>query len=473
MADHLTPLDAAFLELEDGDESSHMHVGWTLVFDPLPGGGTPGVEEVVSLMAERLDLLPRFRLRLGSPRVGRFAWPEWVDDPAFDVANHVRRASLPAPAGDAELLDWLGDFYSHRLDRAHPLWEFTLLDGLEQGRWALACKVHHCLVDGLSGALVTSVMLDPEPEPPDGSRGLLETLPPAPEGDPGIGSPLTLLARGARAGMGIAVHPSRLAGMLERSRALADFIVHDELVAAPPSSLNQEVGATRRMAALTVPLADLKEVKRSLGGTVNDVVLAACAGGLRRLLQSRGESLPAAGIRAQVPVSVREASDLLALGNRVSSLFVELPVSARTPLSRYRKTVAATDRLKAGRRGSGAEAMVDLAGLAPPVLHAIIARLSFAPRLFNVTITNVPGPQTTLYAFGAPVHRVVPLVPIFARHAVGIAVVSYAGDLTFGLNADRATVPDLDELERGIGDSLSELIELARRPDRRRAPLHA
>ena len=133
MANHLTPLDAAFLELEDGDESSHMHVGWTLVFDPLPGGGTPGTEQVVSLLEERLDLLPHFRLRLNSPRVGRLSWPEWVEDPAFDVANHVRRASLPAPGGDAELLDWLGDFYSHRLDRAHPLWEFTLLDGLEAG----------------------------------------------------------------------------------------------------------------------------------------------------------------------------------------------------------------------------------------------------------------------------------------------------------------------------------------------------
>ncbi len=471
MADHLTPLDAAFLELEDGDESSHMHVGWTLVFDPLPGGGTPGAEQLIALLAERLDLLPRFRLRLNSPRVGRMSWPEWVEDPAFELANHVRRASLPAPGGDAELLEWLGDFYSHRLDRAHPLWEITLLDGLEDRRWALACKVHHCLVDGVSGALVTSVMLDAEPEPPAGSRGLLETLPDPPTGDPGVGAPLTLVAHGARAGVGVALHPRRLAGMVERSRALVDFIVHDELVAAPPSSLNLDIGATRRMRSLTVPLADLKEVKRSLGGTVNDVVLAACAGGLRRLLRSRGEPLPAAGLRAQVPVSVREAGDLLALGNRVSSLFVDLPVSARTPLSRYRKTVAATKGLKAGRRSSGAEAMVDLAGLAPPVLHAFVARLSFAPRLFNVTITNVPGPQTQLYAFGAPVCSVVPLVPIFARHSVGIAAVSYNGKLTFGLNADRATVPDLDELRCGLEDSLSELLELARRPGRRPAPL--
>ncbi len=471
MADHLTPLDAAFLELEDGDQSSHMHVGWTLVFDPLPGGA-PGVEQLVCLLEERLALLPHFRRRLSSPRVGRVSWPEWVEDPAFDVANQVRSASLPAPGGDTELLDWLGDFYSHRLDRAHPLWEITLLDGLEEGRWALACKVHHCLVDGVSGALVTTVLLDAEREPPAGSLGLLETLPPAPEGDPG-GSPLALLARGARAGMDVALHPRRLAGMLQRSRALADFVVHDELVAAPRSSLNVDVGATRRMAAFTVPLANLKVVKNSLGGTVNDVVLAACAGGLRGLLASRGEPLPAAGIRAQVPVSVRDASELLALGNRVSSLFVDLPVDARTPLSRYRRTVSATKRLKAGRRRAGADTMVDLAGLSPPVLHALLARLSFAPRLFNVTITNVPGAQTPLYAFGARMQRAIPLVPIFARHSVGIAAVSYNGELTFGLNADRATMPDLDELERGIDEALSELVELARRQGRRPAPAHA
>ena len=472
MAQHLTPLDAAFLELEDGDESSHMHVGWTLVFDPPPHGRSPEVGELVALLEERLDLLGHFRLRLSSPRVGRLSWPEWVEDPSFDVADHVRRASLPQPGGEKELLDWLADFYSHRLDRAHPLWEITLIDGLEDGRWALACKVHHCLVDGVSGALVTSVLLDAEPEPRAGSRGVLEAAPPAPEGDLG-GSPLTLLLRGARAGVDTALHPHRLAGMLERSRALADFVLHDELVAAPQSSLNVEVGATRRMAAVTVPLADLKEVKNAFGGTVNDVVLATCAGGLRRLLRARGEPLPAAGIRAQVPVSVREASELLALGNRVSSLFVDLPVDARTPLSRYRRTVSATKRLKAGRRRAGADALVDLASLAPPVLHAVVARLSFAPRLFNVTITNVPGAQTPLYAFGARMRRAIPLVPIFARHAVGIAAVSYHGELTFGLNADRGTVPDLPELEDGIGESLSELIELARRVEPKRTSARA
>ena len=232
--------------------------------------------------------------------MGRFSWPEWVEDPSFDVANHVRRASLPEPGGDAELLDWLGDFYSHRLDRAHPLWEITLLEGLEEAALGARLQGASLLVDGISGALVTSVILDAEPKPPAGSRGLLEALPPAPEGDPGVASPLTLVARGARAASTRALHPRRLAGMFERSRALADFIVHDELVAAPPSSLNVDVGATRRLAAHTVPLAELKEVKRLLGGTVNDVVLAACAGGLRRPFR-------AAASRCRRPASARRS----------------------------------------------------------------------------------------------------------------------------------------------------------------------
>ncbi len=178
MTDHLTPLDASFLELEEGDESSHMHIGWAMVFDPLPDGGTPDVADVRELLESRLSLMPRFRRRLSEPRTGGMSWPTWVDDEAFDIATHVRHATLPAPGETAERLEWLGDFYSHRLDRAHPLWEMTLLDGLAGGRWAIAAKVHHCLVDGISGASVTGLILDTEPEPGPGSQGLAEAFEP-------------------------------------------------------------------------------------------------------------------------------------------------------------------------------------------------------------------------------------------------------------------------------------------------------
>ncbi len=224
-----------------------------------------------------------------------------------------------------------------------------------------------------------------------------------------------------------------------------------------------------------MPLEDLKQIKRELGGTVNDVVLAATAGGLRRLFEHRGEGARRgrASGRWSRSACARPARRL-ALGNRVSSLFVELPVAEPDPLLRYRKTVAAAEELKSGDQAAGTETLIELAGAAPPLIHSVVARLAFTPRLFNITITNVPGPQTTLYCLGAPMRRVVPLVPIFSGHAVGVAAVSYDGEVTFGLNADRATVPDLDVLRDGIEESLAELRRLAGSdPGPAEAPSHA
>lgn len=462
MTAHLTPLDAAFLELEEADESAHMHIGWAMVFDP-PPGGAPSLEDLRSRTADRLDLLPGFRRRLSSPRVGSFSLPSWKPDSDFDIAAHMRHATLPAPGGEAELLDWLGDFYSHRLDRARPLWETTLLDGLADGRWALATKAHHCLVDGIGGVSVATVLLDTEPDPAPGSKGLAAALAPPPDEDARAdGGWLSRLGRAVGTGVDAAQHPRKLAAALSRSRGIAEVLVRDELIGAPHTSLNRRIGSTRRLAAVDVPLDEIKQIKRKLGGTVNDVVLAATAGGLRRLFEHRGEGSSVNAIRAMVPVSLHQASDALALGNRVSSLFVELPVAEPDPLLRYRQTAAAARELKSGDQAAGAETLIELAGAAPPLIHSVVARLAFTPRLFNLTITNVPGPQATLYALGAPMRRVVPLVPIFSGHAVGVAVVSYDGGVTFGLNADRATVPDLEVLKRGIEESLAELGKIAR-----------
>lgn len=502
----LTPLDAAFLELEEGDGSAHMHIGWAMVFDPLPGGGAPSVERIRDLLNERLRQLPRFRARLSSPHTRRFSWPSWVPDKGFDIADHVRHATLPSPGDESELLDWLGDFYSHRLDRAHALWEMTLIDGLEGGRWAIASKVHHSLVDGISGAWVATALLDTEPNPQPGAPGPLEMLLPqmGPAGaasgqseagatagneaaeDDGSGlrggsdgsgandgGPLAAIRSGARAGLDgaragldIVLHRDKLASTLSRSRAMAEVVVRDELMGAPQTSLNVRIGASRRFDVVTVPLDEIKRIKRRLGGTVNDVVLAATAGGLHRLFEHRREGARVDTVRVMVPVSVRPDSELLALGNRVSSLFVELPVGEPNPLLRYRKTRAAVAELKNSGRAAGAEALVALAGATPPMIHGFVSRIAFTPRLFNITVTNVPGPQMTLYACGSPMRRVLPLVPIFAGHAVGIAVASYDGQVTFGLNADRATVPDLDVLRDGIEESIRELRRLSRPPHR-------
>jgi diacylglycerol O-acyltransferase / wax synthase len=474
--EQLTPLDAAFLELEQADECSHMHIGWAMLFDPLPGGGAPPIEDVQALLDRRLDAMPRFRKRLSHPHTGGLRWPHWEPDPHFDVASHVRHATLPAPGGDAELLDWLADFYSHRLDRSRPLWEMTLLDGLGGGRWSLVTKVHHSLVDGISGVSVTNLILDDSPVA-------------SPVGDPARDAPTRAtsgqakgrppLVRGARAGMDLALHPGRIRAALGQAAGLAKFIVRDEVVPAPHTSLNVAIGGNRRMTIVTAPLADLKAIKSRLGGSVNDVVLAVAAGGLRHLLVTRGERLPQRGVRVMVPVNVRRATEMMALGNRVSSLFVELPVAEGDALARYRATVEATDALKRSGLAGGAEALMDVAGAVPPVLHAALARLAFTPRLFNLTITNVPGPQATLFALGAPMRRVIPLVPIFAHHAVGFAVVSYDGEVVFSLNGDHAAMADLDVLGEGLEQSLGELREIVglpagrslRPPDLIEAPL--
>jgi WS/DGAT/MGAT family acyltransferase len=248
---------------------------------------------------------------------------------------------------------------------------------------------------------------------------------------------------------------------LERSRAVAETLIRDEVVAAPRTSLNDPIGAHRRLAVLRASLSEVKEMKNALGGTVNDVVLAVVTGGLRELLENRHERLPPEGLRAMVPVNIRTASERLKLGNRITSLFVHLPVAERDPLARYRRQVREAESLKAGRQALGSQTLIDLTALAPPALHSFLARSLFATRLFNVTITNVPGPPIPLYAFGSRMREVWPLVPIAAEHAVGIAVVSYAGELFFCVNADRDSVPDLPILRDGMLRSLRELRERA------------
>lgn len=458
MARHLSPLDAAFLELEEADPSAHMHIGWAMVFDPPPGGERPSLERLREQTRQRLEAVSRFRHRLSSPRVGRFSLPVWLPDPDFDAGELIRRATLPEPGGEAELMDWLGNYFSHRLDRSRPLWETTLLEGLEGGRWALVTKVHHCLIDGISGANVAALLLDTEPEPDEDSTTVAEIVASLEEETPEQGR-LSRLRGAVGGGVEIARHPRKIASLISQSRAMLETVVRDELLPAPQTSLNGRIGATRRMDALDVPLDDVKRVKRELGGTVNDVVLTATAGGLRRFFEQRGESVD--HVRAMVPVSIRRAGESLALGNKVSSLFVDLAVAEPDPLLRYRKISAAARALKSGNAVAGADAMVKLAGMTPPLIQSVVARLSFTPRLFNLTITNVPASPVTLYALGAPMRRAIPLVPIFSGHALGVAVVSYAGQMTFGLNADHNSVPDLEVMRAGIEETLGDLGTLA------------
>ena len=458
MSEQLSPLDATFLELEQADETAHMHIGAALVFDELAGGGAPSIDDVRTNLLERIGALPRYRQRLSEPHTGGLSWPNWEPDPEFDIRNHVHRAALPAPTDEA-LLEWLGEFWSHRLDRLRPLWETVLVEGLPEGRWALCTKTHHCLVDGVGATDVGDILLDVSPEPA-ADRPAPAPAQPAAEhnGRHGLlGAPLRLMREGAD----IALHPGRLLDALRRSAALAELIARDEVVAAPHSSLNRPIGTERRFEVVRVPLAQLKEIKAALGGTVNDVALAAVSGGLRRVLLARGEEPPLQGLRAMVPVNIRDAGDHLSLGNRITSLFVHLPVAIGDPLGRYNATLEEAESLKRGTQALGGQTLVELAGAAPPVIHSVLARSLFASRLFNVTVTNVPGRQYPLYAFGAQLREVFPLVPIAAEHAVGIAIFSYNGNVVFGVNADRDTMPDVDVLVEGIEDTLDGMIALA------------
>ena len=488
MSEHLTALDATFLELEEADESAHMHTGVIMVFDSRPGGGSPSREEVCRYLASRLGQLPRYRQRLSEPHTGGMSWPEWQDDPAFDIARHVARAALPAPGGDEELAEWASGFFSQRLDRHRPLWEMVLLEGLANGRWAIATKTHHCMVDGVGSADVGHLLLDTTPDaapvapspPSTASRGGGGGAPSSLDADratPSAGPttpgslarvahawagllPVDAISRAAEMGAHGVLHPR---DALRSARSALAVIVREELRAAPRTSLNMPIGTLRRFEVVRVPLADLKEIKNALGGTINDVVITVTASGLRALLQSRGETLPAGGLRAMVPINVRAASEHLALGNRVSSLYVELPVAQADPMERYHETVARSESLKSeGQQAAGTTAVIELAGLAPPVIHALFARAIYATRLFNVTITNVPGPQQTLYALGAPMREVYPLVPLAAEHAIGVAAASYDGSVFFGVVADRDAVPDLEVMLNALGASVKELLALAR-----------
>ncbi len=486
MEDQLTALDATFLELEEADLSAHMHIGGVMVLEPQPDGGAPSIEEIRRDVVARLPDLPRYTQRLSAPQTGGLHWPGWIEDKRFRVERHVRIAGLPAPGGVDELLEWAGEYYSQRLDRTRPLWEIVILE-LADGRWALVTKTHHCMIDGVGSVDMATTLLDTQPErrtlrngAANGGavhhpntdetpiRGWRRTASRIAKPYLSVGHAAIRTAQAglhaAESAVGMAAHPSRARDAAHRSRALAELIVRDEVIAAPECSLNRPIGAGRQLAVITMRLDELKQIKNSLGGTLNDVVLAAAAGGFRRLLIDRGEMVTEPGLRAMVPMNIRNAADHLSMGNRISSLFVHLPVTAEDPAERYRLQVEEAEGLKSGTQHEGSSVLLNLGDHMPPVLHSFLARSLFATRLFNVTITNVPGPQVPLYYFGSKVKEIWPLVPIAASHAVGLAVFSYDGKLFFCINADRDTVPDLDVLNKGIADSLAELGELAAQP---------
>jgi diacylglycerol O-acyltransferase len=443
--DRLTALDGTFLELEDGDPCTHMHLGAILVLGPRPDGSVPTLEQVRAQLGDHVKHLPRYRERLAHPGPGTIGWQRWVPDEHFDVARHVIPGTLPAPGGWEELFEWAGDYFSARLDREMPLWQVAFVDGLGDDHWALVAKLHHCLTDGLGAVDAATLLLDGIAEALGVARSAISEGP-ADAPHPGAAG------RAIRAGLHLVAHPLDVP---RRAAALADLAVREELLAAPESSINVPIGPRRLLRAVTLELDEARQIRQVFGGTVNDVVLYAACAGLRALLRARGEELPVLGLRAMVPVDVRSGDD--PAGNHISSLFVDLPVDEPDAVSRYQLVCQASAAAKRSSQPLGAETLLDLGALAPPVVHHLLAPVLAGRRLFNLTVTNVPGPPLAMTALGAPLKSVWPLVPLAPDHAVGIAVLSYAGRLMFGVCADRDSVPDVDVLAVGMAEALQVL----------------
>ncbi|MBA2326959.1 MAG: wax ester/triacylglycerol synthase family O-acyltransferase [Actinobacteria bacterium] len=455
--DRMSPLDASFLHIEDG--VSHMHIGSVAIFE----GPPPPYEAFRDMVAGKLPLVPRYRqkVRFVPLQLGR---PLWVDDPHFNAGYHLRHTALPRPGGDDQLRNLVGRLMAQQLDRSKPLWEMWMVEGLDDSHWAIVSKVHHCLVDGVSGSDLLAVVLDAEPDPappatddwkpepePSDVRVVTEAL-----GDLVV-SPyeqfraLRATTRGWR-------QLAAMAGEVFRGAASFAGAVRPTV----PSTLNGPIGPHRRWDWARTTLADVKTVRKGLGGTVNDVVLTVLTKGFRDFLLGRGESVDDRVVRTLVPVSVRTETERGTYNNRVSAMIAELPVGIADPVERLEAIRAQMDGLKESKQAVAGEVLTSLAGFAPATLLALGARVArgIPQRNVNTVTTNVPGPQLQLYAAGRPMLEAFPFVPIAGHVRVGIAIFSYNGMLNYGVTGDYDSAPDIGVLCRGIEDGMSELLKL-------------
>jgi diacylglycerol O-acyltransferase len=454
----MSPLDASFLHIED--DRSHMHIGSVAIFE----GPPPSYEEIRRLVEGKLPLVPRYRqvVRFVPFGLGR---PVWVDDPNFYLPYHLRQTALPAPGGEQQLRNLVGRVMAQPLNRDRPLWEMWAAEGLDEERWALITKVHHCMVDGVSATELLSVILDRERDAP--SRAAVEWTPEPPPS----GVRLTADAIVQRA-----VSPyEQLRGARAATRAPRQFAGH-ALAAArgglslrgllrptPQSSINGPIGPHRRWSWARARLSDVKRVRTALGGTVNDVVLSVIANGFRELLLSRGEPVEKLEIRSLVPVSVRAPGERGTYNNRVSAMFASLPVGIADPVERLDSVRQQMERLKRSQQAVAGQVLTSMSGFAPTMLLSLGLRVAnrMPQRSVNTVTTNVPGPQEPLYAAGRRMLEVFPYVPLSGTVRVGVAIFSYDGALNFGATGDYDTMRDIGVLCEGIEHGLAELLDAA------------
>jgi diacylglycerol O-acyltransferase len=468
MADRLSGLDCSFLHLER--DGAHMHVASTMTFE----GPAPDRDEFLHHLSSRLHLVPRFRQKLRFVPLGQ-GRPVWIDDPHLNLDYHVRHTALPPPGSEQQLRTLAARIFSQRLDRSKPLWEMWLVDGLEGGRFGIIGKSHHALVDGISGVDITTVLFDaarepapigepdewlPQPEPSD-AQLLAEALLERATSPAELTGGLRALVRAPRRLL------SAAGGALAAAGSLAGASV-----AAPGSTYNVAIGPYRRFATVQADLNQLKRVKNEHGGTVNDVVLATVTGALGRHLRGRGQSTKDLELRAMVPISVRAEEERGALGNRVSAMMAPLPVWCDDPLERLAIIGARMGDLKKSRQAVGANMLTELANFAPPTILGQASRLQARQRFFNLVVTNVPGPQFPLYILGRQLEAVFPMVPLARNQALCVGIMSYNGEVNFGLVGDYDTMPDLDSLASDLEREI-EAIGSAKPKPKRKPPAKA
>jgi WS/DGAT/MGAT family acyltransferase len=462
--DRLSPLDASFLHVEDG--VSHMHIGSVAIFE----GPPPPFAKVLEMIGGKLALVPRYRqvVRFVPFDLGR---PVWVDDPHFALDYHVRHTALPAPGDEEQLRNLVGRVMGQQLDRAKPLWEIWMVEGVSGNRWAMLAKTHHALVDGVSGTDLLAVIMDITPDaaavPADDWSPR-----PSPNGMRLAADAVTGLLRSPyeqfralRATTRLPRHALRQAADIAKGLSSYAGIIRPQ----KPSSLNGPLGPHRRYAWAATSVDDIKRVRKTLVGTFNDVVLAVITRGFRDLLLSRGESVDRV-LRTLVPVSVRARdSSGLAVGdgtlaNKVSAMFAELPVNIADPVDRLHAVTAQMEGLKESKEALAGEALTSLSGFAPPMLLALGMRLAsrVAQRQVNTVTTNVPGPQFPLYVLGRRMLEAYPYVPLAGQVRIGVAIFSYDGSVTFGVTGDRDTTADIDVLTGGIALGMDELLARCR-----------
>ncbi|MDX8033202.1 wax ester/triacylglycerol synthase family O-acyltransferase [Lentzea sp. BCCO 10_0856] len=457
----MSSLDASFYFIED--ENVPMHVGSVLVFD----GPAPSYGDVIRLFVSRLDQVPRYRQKVKALpfHVGR---PVWVDDDHFNILYHVRHTAVPSPGGEDQLRNLAGRIFAQKLDDKKPLWEAWLVEGLEGGRWAIISKVHHCMIDGVSGSDMLQLILDFKkesalPEPKEWK--------PAPQP-----STLDLVVDGVRDAVVTPVqHLSALPALARNMRSLNEIVDFGKtvlgslpgtarrLVTRAATSLNGPIGPHRRWVWARANLAEIKQVRKAAGGTVNDVILTAITRGFRDLLEKRGELTEGMVVRTMVPVSMRKSDQHNELNNRVSAVLVNLPVGEADPVKRLASIRAQMDDLKSSRQAAGADVITNLSNFAAPTLMALGSRtaMRFPQQILQTVTTNVPGPRIPLYMLGRPLVEMFPYVPIASTIRITVGIFSYLDRFTFGINADFDGVPDVQLLADGIRAGFDEMVALA------------